>query len=713
MRTLSTFYNRNTIKARRNLRSDIEKKVLEVSAECLEGLTLVKDQVARVQAEVNAMSTCCKEMSDRLDKARQQTRGVVEKTTEMQEKASSLECRLDVARAFSKRFQLSPSELKALTGGGTAPAVGRSLSLADGSHESRDAQSQSPLSDNFFDALARAKAIHTDCAVLLRTKHQIIGLEIMDQMSKLQEAAYERVFRYALAECHGLSRDLPDVKPVLRLALCALRDRRSLYKVCWEEIGSTRRTIVVRQFIDALAIGGPGGFPRPIEMHSHDPLRYVSDMLAWLHQTVAAEQEFILTLLTVPEHRQARSRSVNRLGRSNNGNTHSENQPNNHEPAESTEMGNSEFNSSTSPAPLRRMQSYDNVDTDPQKDKNVRDEVTELLTFVMEGTCRPFRSRLDQVLGSNPGITVCYRLSNLLHFYGHTIRQTINATSELVGVIEEGRMTSFKVFQDSLGIHSRKLRSDRTQPTENLLPTPVQTQTLTIVKEIAHSYSGSLMATSSGAESLLGIDVTEVLTTILDPLLEAAQHTSSAMATANRAVYMINTISAVQAALGIYEFADASLEAMEKKITVFVADVEHAQAMYVLSRTDLAGKLSMLNTQQHDNANAMTGYTSSEPVQSSAFTPLSTLPGMSAMEIKQVMGTFDKFLSMSHQGFSLPQIERITSSRIRKNVRTNAIAMIVSAYAQLYTAVLDPKNLYQEPQSVCPRTPAQVHTLLV
>jgi len=33
---------------------------------------------------------------------------------------------------------------------------------------------------------------------------------------------------------------------------------------------------VVRGFIDALTRGGPGGTPRPIEMHSHDPLRYKS-----------------------------------------------------------------------------------------------------------------------------------------------------------------------------------------------------------------------------------------------------------------------------------------------------------------------------------------------------------------------------------------------------------------------------------------------------
>lgn len=45
-----------------------------------------------------------------------------------------------------------------------------------------------------------------------------------------------------------------------------------------------RHNALFRRFISALTRGGPGGLPRPIEVHAHDPLRYVGDMLAWLHQ---------------------------------------------------------------------------------------------------------------------------------------------------------------------------------------------------------------------------------------------------------------------------------------------------------------------------------------------------------------------------------------------------------------------------------------------
>ena len=42
---------------------------------------------------------------------------------------------------------------------------------------------------------------------------------------------------------------------------------------------------------------GPAGTPRPIELHCHEPLRYVGDMFAWLHQTTASEKEHIYSFL--------------------------------------------------------------------------------------------------------------------------------------------------------------------------------------------------------------------------------------------------------------------------------------------------------------------------------------------------------------------------------------------------------------------------------
>jgi hypothetical protein len=68
-----------------------------------------------------------------------------------------------------------------------------------------------------------------------------------------------------------------------------------------QTLTSTRQTSVLNAFLDALTRGGPNGLPRPIELHAHDPTRYVGDMLAWVHQATASEHEFLDQLFGVKD----------------------------------------------------------------------------------------------------------------------------------------------------------------------------------------------------------------------------------------------------------------------------------------------------------------------------------------------------------------------------------------------------------------------------
>jgi hypothetical protein len=66
-------------------------------------------------------------------------------------------------------------------------------------------------------------------------------------------------------------------------------------------LAELRQSTLMDGFIVALTRGGPGGVPRPIELHAHDPARYTGDMLAWVHQTVAWEHEFLESLFGIKQ----------------------------------------------------------------------------------------------------------------------------------------------------------------------------------------------------------------------------------------------------------------------------------------------------------------------------------------------------------------------------------------------------------------------------
>jgi hypothetical protein len=146
-----------------------------------------------------------------------------------------------------------------------------------------------------------------------------------------------------------------------------------------EELEGLRRNAITKFFMDALVKGGPNGHPKPIELHAHEPIRYVGDMLAWIHQTAASEREMLHVLL-----------KGNMIAGDSN-----------------------EFS-----LPMSIL---------PPSD----DMTSSFLTTVMEGTCRPLKLRIEQVLGSLRDVTLSYKLANLLQFYRRMLVNVLGKESNL------------------------------------------------------------------------------------------------------------------------------------------------------------------------------------------------------------------------------------------------------------------------------------------
>ncbi|KAF4531926.1 hypothetical protein B566_EDAN000955 [Ephemera danica] len=109
------------------------------------------------------------------------------------------------------------------------------------------------------------------------------------------EIGLERLYRWTQNNCRNI--ELPETSPLLANAMLWLLERPVLFQYVLDEYATARRAVLVRGFLDALTLGGPGGTPRPIEMHAHEPQRYVGDMLAWLHQTIPSERENLQVLI--------------------------------------------------------------------------------------------------------------------------------------------------------------------------------------------------------------------------------------------------------------------------------------------------------------------------------------------------------------------------------------------------------------------------------
>lgn len=597
---LSVFFNENSLRTRRNLRGDIERRSLAINEDFARIFKDVKEELESVHEDVQAMSTCCEEMTSRLKAAKEQTQDLIVKTNKLQGENHRLEVRAQVAKAFLTKFQLSNEEMATLRG-------------------ARDA----PVTEDFFKALSRVKHIHEDVKVLLRTNQQTAGLEIMEQMAVLQEASYEQLYRWAQNECRALTQETCDISPVLAQSMEALQDRPVLYKYTLDEFGTARRNAVVRGFIDALTRGGLGGTPRPIEMHSHDPMRYVGDMLAWLHQATASEKEHLEAL-------------------------------------------------------LKQVTLQD-----------VEGNMQEVVGHITEGVCRPLKVRIEQVIVAEPGAVLLYKLSNLLKFYHHTISSIIGTgAASLLMTIEEMHILSKKMFFNSLSLHASKLMDKVELPPADLGPTASLTQTLSLLREVLASHDSSVVPLDARQA-----DFAQVLSCILDPLLQLCTVSASNLGTADMATYMVNSLYVMKTTLALFEFTDKRLEMLEFQIEAHLDTLINEQASYVLTRAGLSYIYNCV--QQHTTEQG----------------PLSLLPSMDSSSVKAAMVQFDRYLS-SPDTLVMPQLNFLLSAAIKEQIFRQSTELVCRAYGEVYAALSSPANSYREPGSLVPRSPQQVHTLL-
>ncbi|XP_076448028.1 conserved oligomeric Golgi complex subunit 6-like [Babylonia areolata] len=597
LKALSGFFAENSLRGRRNLRSDIEKKSLSINEEFLSAFQAVKEQLDSVYGDVKAMNDCCTDMTNRLKAAKAQTHHLMSQTTKLHAESQTLQMKQQVADAFLEKFQLKVEEVKILRG------------PRDGT-----------LHEDFFKALARVKQIHTDCKVLLRTNQQTAGLEIMEAMALQMESAYERLYRWTQNECRILTSDSPDISPVLCQAMEALQDRPVLFKYSLDEYGTARRSAVVRGFIDALTRGGPGGTPRPIELHSHDPLRYTGDMLAWLHQATASEKEYLQTLLKLCE-------------------------------ASNTSL-------------------EDN------------------LGHITEGICRPFKVRVEQVLVSEQEAVTLYKLDNLLKFYHHTISQIVAPESVLLTTICEVQDLSHRMFFNSLSCHANRLLDKVDLPPADLGPTSSLTQTLQLLRDVLACHDASVVPVDDKKQ-----DYKQILSCVIDPLLQMCSMSASRLNTVDMAAYMINCIYLIQSTLALYQFTDTRLEMLQAQTEAHVDTLTSEQAAYVLSRVGL--------TQVY---NCVQQYTDVQG-------PLSQIPGMDTLTVKSAMNKFDSYLA-SPDSLTLPQCSLLLGTLVRETVKRRSVELICQAYHLMYSAITDPKHDYKDAQTAVPRTPEQVTKLL-
>lgn len=492
---------------------------------------MVVQQLKRIGTAIAGLNASCSALRSHITAASRETGPMLEESASLTLQKRHAETKQQLLSAFTSHFLLSDGEVTALT------------STAE------------PVTDAFFAALARVKKIHSDSQVLLGTENQRLGLEILDQSSKQLNAAFQKLFRWTQRELRTLDLENPQLSATVRRSLRVLAERPALFQGCVDFFAESREHVLSDGFYAALT--GKASSGKAIELSAHDPLRYVSDMLAWAHSATVGERE-ALQVLFIGEG-ESLQQSM-RAGRKN-------------EPWLYT---------STSAEKDDAEEKYADAPFDGTK------ALHDLVDRDLSGVVRQLRQRIEQMIQSHPDATLSYQIANLVSFYCGIFASTLGPDSAILSGLAPLTDAAMQAFRTTTRDHIANLHADVAVPSAHDLGAPeFLLEALQTLKTLMRSYDTSLANSSSATGKGEEDGFATVLTEALDPYLAGCENVAKRLGTPHGAVFATNCLSAARGALGGYAFTAEKKAELEDTIEEVVERLEDAVHHWFLRESGL------------------------------------------------------------------------------------------------------------------------------
>lgn len=458
---------------------------------------------------------------------------MLEESSQLLAQKATIESKQVLLTAFSNHFILPDDEIAILEGGAE------------------------PIGDRFFQILRNVKRIHGDCQVLLASGNERVGAEIMDEMVKHLHSAFQKLFRWVQRELKTLSLETPQVSSGIRRALRVLAERPALFQSCLEFFAEARQKILLDSFYTAMTGNVPGSntidhSTNPIEAYAHDPLRYIGDMLAWLHSTAVGEQEALEVLFVSQEcDEDARKNSM---------------------------LGNIEERLKNEPWVGITDDGWD-----------ARAGLMSLVDKNLETVCRLLKARIEQAIASQGSSTLNYRLINLINFYCLTFRRILGDGSSLPTAINSLEETALRQFYHILNDHVRSVKADIQQPSADLSPPMFLHDSLKELHLLMKSYDTSLVAVEAREEGFV-----KILEHALDPYLEICEVLARELKLADEHIFSLNCLLAAKTTLELFDFTIKRVQRLREQIEQHGEVLTQLQHEFFLQASGLKSLLDAL-----------------------------------------------------------------------------------------------------------------------
>ncbi|KAL4547594.1 hypothetical protein Ndes2526B_g06835 [Nannochloris sp. 'desiccata'] len=372
--------------------------------------------------------------------------------------------------------------------------------------------------------------------------------------------------------------------------------------------------------------------------------------------------------------------------------------------------------------------------------------ISQLLSIVFEGICRPLRVRIEQVIISSPPPLLSFRLAQLVAFYLHTVDGMLGVASPLSDTLRACHSMAMRSFYEHLKHGGDRLvRYPPPPPSDLSLPAQLA-EGIALASDLVESYESSLLTrTSTGLDGIssknnssTGIasgrknieaedptDFDAVLSAVLTPLVAAVERSSDAlnpksagrlddgshMDPSDQHIYMINCLHELQRPLLGHACASRQMVSLQQEVQTQVETLAAGEVQRILAGCGLAEISDRLKLYSKVNA-AIASSSQEGNVGSAAPGGIpATDPALSLTRIGEATRTFFGKLS---DPAALPEFRKLQVPLIKAEAVQRSLTALADAYEEVFDAFMAPDSGYPAADvgNVVKHTPAQVRTLL-
>ncbi|KAH8435021.1 Golgi transport complex subunit COG6 [Aspergillus melleus] len=618
LETLSLRGVHNTAEVRRQLRLDVQKEVVDSNATIVRDFGKVAEQLKRIGTVISSLNQTCDEMRKHIVLARQDTTPVLEEASALMNQKKEAETKQQLLDAFAKHFIVSDEELMILT------------------------SAEEPIDDQFFDVLGRVKQVHRDCEVLLGGENQRLGLELMEKSSRNLNSAYQKLYKWIQKEFGSLNLEDPRISSSIRRALRVLAERPSLFHSCLDFFAEARDYVLSDAFHYALtdAVAGTAGDQnvKPIEFSAHDPLRYIGDMLAWVHSTTVSEREALEALFVADGEELARG-----------------------------------IQAGLSSEPWSRIDENEEVTFDGHK------ALSDLVNRDLIGVSRSLRQRVELVIQGHDDPVTCYKVVNLLSFYRATFSKLLGPNSNLAELLETLEKFTLSHFEHLMHEGVNQLSTDHTAlaPPDDLSTPQFLLDALEALTSLMKTHEASIGAADDNSTSPSDNRFTPVLRAALDPFLDLAKSSANDLPDpTSRAIYLTNIHLTTRSTISEYPFASPThLTPLSATLSTLRMDLLEIQHRYLLHTSGLQVLLNALEpfSPSSSSATASAPTTKSEhPDPPPNIADIASLPAFQPEALVAISQQLDDFLPSALMD-ATDHLKYVRSATFVKSVTEEAV----------------------------------------